>query len=350
MSFAIDVAQELDIRVLLFGLIALATCTWLYFHLQNLFENRDIPFKVGDEDMDRQISCIPKLETILRRRDLPMVFTPKTEESFIQFILSQISKMTQASGLILNTFEELEAPMISQLGSIFPNIYTVGPLQSLLKTRNIDSPPLESSNGSLRKQDGTCMTWIDSQPSKSVLYISFGSLVILTCEQLMEFWHGLVNSKKRFLWVIRQDLILEGNTPPLEFRVGTRERWCIVNWAPQEEVLAHKAVGGFLTHSGWNSTLEGISAGVPMICWPQLGDQPVNGRCVSEMWRIGIDMKGPCDRWRIEKMVRDVMEDRKGEIIKSTAKNALMARDSVTEGGSSFRSIEKLIEDIRSIN
>lgn len=138
----------------------------------------------------------------------------------------------------------------------------------------------------------------------------------------------------------------------MEFAVGIRERWCIVNWAPQEEVLAHKAVGGFLTHSGWNSTLEGISAGVPMICWPQLGDQPVNSRCVSEMWRIGIDMKGPCDRWRIEKMVRDVMEDRirKGEIIKSTAKNAVMARDSVGEGGSSFRSIEKLIEDIRSIN
>lgn len=160
--------------------------------------------------MDRQITCIPKLETILRRRDLPIVFTPKTEESFIQFILSQISKMTQASGLILNTFEELKAPMISQLGSIFPNIYTVGPLQSLLKSRNIHSPPLESSNGSLRKQDRTCMTWLDSQPSKSVLYVSFGSLVLLTREQLMEFWHGLVNSEKRYLWVIRKDLILEG--------------------------------------------------------------------------------------------------------------------------------------------
>ncbi|RXI02127.1 hypothetical protein DVH24_026657 [Malus domestica] len=91
--------------------------------------------------------------------------------------------------------------------------------------------------------------------------------------------------------------------------MGTKERGLIVEWAPQEEVLAHKAVGGFLTQCGWNSILEGIWAGVPMLCWPRLAEQLVTSRWIGEVWRIGIDMKDTCERSMVEKMIRRLMEE-----------------------------------------
>ncbi|KAE8099292.1 hypothetical protein FH972_017285 [Carpinus fangiana] len=118
-----------------------------------------------------------------------------------------------------------------------------------------------------------------------VVYVSFGSTGLMTRGQLLEFWHGLVNSGKPFLWVVRRDGIegAEGEHPiPEELQESTKERGFLVDWAPQEEVLAHQAVGGFLTHNGWNSTLEGIVAGVPMVCWPTIADQQINNRWVSE--------------------------------------------------------------------
>ena len=166
----------------------------------------------------------------------------------------------------------------------------------------------------------------------------------------MEFWYGLVNSKKRFLWVIRPDLVAQKDGEgkiPMELLEGTKDMGYIVGWAPQEEVLAHQAVGGFLTHSGWNSTLESIVAGVPMICWSYFYDQQVNSRFVSEVWKLGMDMKDVCDRVIIEKMVNDLMGEKKEVFMKSTVEMARLANESVSEGGSSYCNLNRLIEDIR---
>lgn len=137
------------------------------------------------------------------------------------------------------------------------------------------------------------MEWLDSQQPKSMLYVSFGSMALLTRDELMKYWYGLVNSKKPFLWAIRPDLIWDENGPgkvPEEMKMGTTVRGRIVGWAPQEDVLAHIAVGGFLTHCGWNSILESICSGKPVIA-----DQQVNSRCVSEVWKLGLDMNSICD-------------------------------------------------------
>ncbi|KAG8376970.1 hypothetical protein BUALT_Bualt09G0119700 [Buddleja alternifolia] len=349
MSFAIDVAEELGIPAITFRTYS-ATCTWTYFHLHKLIQEGEIPVLIeGSEDMDRLISCIPGLENIMRRRDLPSICRLDPQNQILQFYMTQTSKMRKASALILNTFEELEAPIISLLHSIFPTVYAIGPLHTALKSSAVhNSGPYNSS--SLMPFDESCMEWLNSQNLKSVLYVSFGTVVSLSRDQLMEFWYGLVNSDKPFLWAVRPDLIWDENGPgevPEELKMGTKKRGRIVGWAPQEDVLAHNAIGGFLTHSGWNSTLESITAGKPMICWPILADQQVNGRCVSEMWKVGLDMKDVCDRSTVEKMVRGLMEGRHEEVTKSTNEIARLAQDSVREGGSSHRNINKLIEDIK---
>lgn len=195
------------------------------------------------------------------------------------------------------------------------------------------------------------MAWLEAQPQGSVIYVSFGSSTIVKREDLMEIWHGLVNSKKRFLWVMRPDIVAAKDNDdriPAEVEEGTRERGLIVGWAPQEDVLAHKAVGGFFTHNGWNSTLDSVVAGVPMICWPYFADQQINSRFVSEVWKLGLDMKDVCDRHVVEKMVNDLMVHRKEEFLKSAQEMAMLAHKSVTPGGSSYSSFDDLIQYIKS--
>ncbi|KAI5670566.1 hypothetical protein M9H77_10930 [Catharanthus roseus] len=168
----------------------------------------------------------------------------------------------------------------------------------------------------------------------------------------MEFWHGLVNSGIRFLWVLRPDSIIgkegEIKTPEeVDLEEATKARGYMVGWAPQEEVLAHQAIGGFLTHSGWNSTLESIVAGKPMICWPFFVDQQINSRFVGEVWKLGLDMKDTCDRVLIEKMVRELMEERRDEFLERAEEMAKLAKNAINDGGSSFLNFNRLVEDIR---
>jgi hypothetical protein len=173
----------------------------------------------------------------------------------------------------------------------------------------------------------------------------------MTWSQVVEFWHGLVSSGVNFLWVQRPGFVadkVKEDEIPVELLDGTKERGRIVSWAPQEEVLGHRAVGGFLTHSGWNSSLESIVEGVPMICWPHYVDQQVTSRFVSEVWKIGIDMKDSCDRFVIEQMVRDLMEVRRDEFTEFVSQIAKLSRESVNEGGSSYHDLNRLINDIKS--
>lgn len=348
LSFAIDAAKEIGIMSISFRTIS-ACCFWTYFCTPHLVEAGALPFK-GNDNLDELVTGVPGMEGFLRLRDLPSFFRVcNLDDQSFQFVITETRKTPEAHGFILNTFEELEAPILAHIRSHCPNLYPIGPLHAHLKSRQLGSSSSQSSN-SLWKEDRNCMTWLDAQPLKSVIYVSFGSMVTCTREQIIEFWHGLVNSNKLFLWVIRPDSVTgkDGRSQiPAELSAGTKDKGYMVEWAPQEEVLAHPAVGAFLTHSGWNSTIESIIAGVPMICWPYFADQQVNSRFVSEVWKVGVDMKDTCDRVTVEKMVKYVMEVWRDELYRSADKMAKLATGAVSLGGSSHSNLDRLIQDIR---
>ncbi|KAL8102889.1 hypothetical protein AgCh_027423 [Apium graveolens] len=349
MSFVCDVANELGISI--FYTRTLSPCSLsVFFSLPKLIQAGELPFSTTGDDLDKPIKSVPGMENFLRGRDLPDFCRSDTiSNPRIQLFKNENQENARAQGLILNSFDDLEGPVLDNIRASCPNIYTIGPLHTHLKMKLAGtSSYTTTSSNSLRKEDKSCMSWLDSQPYKSVIYVSFGSIATVTRDQLMEFWYGLVNSRCKFLWVIRPDSISGDGEIPAEVLEGTKERGYIVGWAPQEEVLAHQSVGGFLTHSGWNSTLESVVEGVPMICWPYFMDQQVNSRFVSEVWKLGLDMKDTCDRVIVEKMIKEVMIERKTEFIKSADRMAMLAKQSLSEGGSSCSNLERLVKDIKS--
>lgn len=389
LNFALDVAQEIGVPFINFRTIS-ACAFWAYFSIPQLIETGELPFSginqiksnlllsliisihnhrlfvcvciyifsnVG-EDMDKKVANVKGMEEFLRRRDLPSMFrATDLRNPFFQMVLTETLQTPRARGLILNTFENLEEPILSLIRSnCNPNLYTIGPLHTHLKAR-LSSTTTSVSSNSLREEDRNCIRWLGMQPPKSVIYVSFGSVATVTRDDLLEFWHGLVNSGTRFLWVMRPDLVVAGKDggrrkaeEEVELEEATAERGYMVEWAPQEEVLGHEAVGGFLTHSGWNSTLESIAAGVPMICWSYFADQQINSRFVGEVWKMGLDMKDTCNRDIVEQMVRDIMVVRKDELLGRAEEMAELAKNAISDGGSSFSNLDRLVEDIRQMS
>ncbi|XP_015162130.1 UDP-glycosyltransferase 74E1-like [Solanum tuberosum] len=194
----------------------------------------------------------------------------------------------------------------------------------------------------------TCMKWLDSKEIGSVVYVSFGSLASLDEQQMEELALGLIMSKCYFLWVVRAT---EENKLPEEFMSKLSEKGLMVNWCPQLDVLAHRAIGCFFTHSGWNSTLEALSLGVPMVTMPQWSDQPTNAKFISDVWQTGVRVKvgenGVVNRDEIASSIREVMEEEKGIMLKENAmKWKKLAKEAVDEGGSSDKNIEEFLSNL----
>jgi hypothetical protein len=240
--------------------------------------------------------------------------------------------------LLCNSFYELDSPACN----LIPGIIPVGPL--LLGNQ------LSSHVGSFWSEDLTCLSWLDKQPVGSVIYVAFGSTSIHNQQQFEELAFGLELIGQPFLWVVRSDII---NGPLSEFLDGFKtrivDRGYIVEWACQEKVLAHPSTACFLSHCGWNSTLEGISMGVPFLCWPYFADQFHNKSYICDAWKVGLglnpDENGLITRHEINTKIKTLLFD---DGIKTNAlKLKEMAKKSVTEGGSSFKNFKSFIEQIK---
>nr|GEX65834.1 7-deoxyloganetin glucosyltransferase-like [Tanacetum cinerariifolium] len=352
MCFTLDVAKELDIPEFLLWTSGTGSLI-CYDQYPNLLEKGLMPLKdpsfLVNGYLDTVIDCIPGMSGI-RLKDIPpfirMIYPG--DEYMAQYLSSQVNRAKTASAIIFNTFNDLEPDVLDTLSSIFPPCYGIGPLHLLEKSREDNS--LASIKSNLWKEESECLTWLDSQAPASVIYVNFGSIAVMTKQQLVEFCWGLANSNYPFLWIIRPDLVVgESAMLPPEFVTGTSGRGLLVGWCPQEQVLNHPSIGGFLTHSGWNSTLESISSGVPMICWPFFADQQVNCWLSCNKWGIAMEIDNDVKRDEVGKLVAELMNGEKGNALRKNATKWRKKAEAacVTNDGSSVANLEKLVQHLQ---
>ncbi|XLR24297.1 hypothetical protein S83_052197, partial [Arachis hypogaea] len=228
-----------------------------------------------DGYLDTKVDWIPAMKGA-RLKDLPTFLrTTNPSDVMFNYNIVKVNTAMHVKGVILNTFEDLESEVLDAIRAKYSNVYSIGPLSMLFKQLSNSNTQLESIDLNLWKEDNKCLEWLDKRDRGSVVYVSFGSLVIMTPKQLSEFAWGLVNSKYHFLWVIRPNLVHDNNnngdgklSDEYVNVIERCERGLVLGWCQQEKVLCHASIGGFLTHCGWNSTLESICEGVPMACWP----------------------------------------------------------------------------------
>ncbi|XP_077213611.1 7-deoxyloganetin glucosyltransferase-like [Tasmannia lanceolata] len=350
MSFAQEVADELGIPDVM--LWTMSTCSWMgFFQYDELIRRGYTPFKDAswftNGYLDTPIDWIPGMQDI-RLKDLPsFIRTTDPNDIMLNFCKEEVKRSLKSSAIIFHTFDELEHEVVDAIKCVFTrNLYTIGPLPQLYNSKS--ESRMDSIQSNLWKEEKGSVEWLDKRDPNSVVYVNFGSITVLTPEQLNEFAWGLANSKHPFLWVIRPDLV-SGESAVLapEFVEETKERGLLMGWCPQKEVLAHPSVGGFLTHSGWNSTLESIFNGIPMLCWPFFADQMTNCRYTCDVWGIGMEIDNGVTRVEVEGLVRELMEGEKGkEMRKKAIEWKESARKSTEPGGSSYTDLDRLVNDL----
>lgn len=288
--------------------------------------------------MEAKIEELPPLKV----KDIPLIET-KNPEDLYEVIENMVEETKKASCLIFNTFQEVEGQDLGKLEQDFKMpTFAIGPFHKYFS----------AASSSILTQEKSSVSWLDAQAPKSVLYVSFGSIASMAAKDLAEVAWGLAGSMQPFLWVVRPGLV-DGaewlEMLPNEFLSSVRERSHIVKWAPQQEVLSHPAIAGFWTHCGWNSTVEAICEGVPMICSPFFGDQMVNSRYVNNVWRIGIMMERGMERGEIGDVIRRLVREREGEEIRERVM-CLKEKAGVCliEGGSSYLALDGFINLISS--
>ncbi|CAL2266913.1 unnamed protein product [Prunus armeniaca] len=348
MGFGSRAAVELGIPEVQFW--TASACGFMgYLQYSELLQRGLVPFKEKnldnqDDPLDVLIDWIPGMKNV-RLKDIP--YHPN--EIMFDFMGSEAQNCLKSSAIIFNTFDEFEHQVLEAISGIFPNIYTIGPLPLLCRHVPADDSQIKSLSPSLWKEDRECVEWLDKREPNSVVYVNYGSVAVMTEQHLKEFAWGLANSKHPFLWIVRADVVMGSDDSallPPEYFVEIKDRGKIASWCTQEQVLAHPSVAVFLTHCGWNSILETVCEGVPVICWPFFADQQTNCGYACSSWGIGLEVKYDVKRYEIEVLVKEMMEGEKGKELKQKAlewkKKAIEATDI---GGPSYNNFERLIKN-----
>ncbi|XP_042519866.1 UDP-glycosyltransferase 82A1-like [Macadamia integrifolia] len=298
-SWAIEVANRCGVPAAGFWPAMLAT-----YHLitsipdminVGLIDEFGIPQHQGE-------GCFLPGQSLLSTTDLPwLVGDSASQKSRFTFWLRTFDRLRALQWLLANTFPEGYDDQKQNYHSIkstqdYPLIFQVGPLTRYSGNKN----------PSFWEEDRSCLDWLDKQKPGSVIYVSFGSWVgTIGEEKVNELALGLEATRRPFIWVIsptwRKGL-------PMGYLERVAKQGKLVSWAPQKELLQHEAIGCYLTHCGWNSTMEAIECGKSLLCYPVSGDQFVNCKYIVKVWGIGVEMQG--DGWRdVEEGVKRVMEE-----------------------------------------
>ncbi|XVF45098.1 hypothetical protein PTKIN_Ptkin02bG0178600 [Pterospermum kingtungense] len=317
------------------------------------------PYKKVKSDSEPFV--IPNLpgDIMLTKKQIPNVITQEDENGFTKLVKEWRESGLRSYGVIVNSFYQLEAVYSDHYRNVFGRkAWHTGPVS--LCNRAIEDKADRGKKASVDEHE--CLKWLDSKQPHSVVYICFGSVANFSSAQLMEIAFGIEASRQQFIWVVRKEKNNEEDEDwlPQGFEKRIEDKGLIIRgWAPQVLILDHEAVGAFVTHCGWNSTLEGICAGLPMVTWPVFAEQFYNEKQVTQMLKIGVGVGAQkwvevvgdfVERNAIEKAVKEVMVGERAEEMRSRAK-ALgeMAKRAVEEGGSSFSDLNALVEELKQL-
>ncbi|KAF5728764.1 putative UDP-glucosyltransferase 74F2 [Tripterygium wilfordii] len=338
LPWALDVAQQ-------FGLVGAAFVThmaavnYIYYNAHHKL----LPLPVVSSPVT--IPGLPPLEI----RDLPsFIYAADSYPAYLELVLAQFSNMNKADYVLVNTFYKLEEQVVDAMSKVWGcPLLTIGPTIPSLYLENRLQVDNDYGLNLFQLDSSMSIDWLNNKPPRSVIYVSFGSMADLNDKQMEELAHGFKRSNFYFLWVIRDS---EESKIPRGFKEETSKSnvGLIVNWSPQLEVLADEAIGCFFTHCGWNSTIEALSLGVPVVAMPQWTDQTTDAKFVEDVWKVGVrvrvDDNGIVSREEIESCIRDVMEgERGGEMKKNAKKWKGLAIEAVSEGGTSDTNVDKFV-------
>lgn len=313
---------------------------------------------------DQIVSSINAAELInlpglppLAKEDLPSFLLPDTPHGFMVTAFSNLfEELRKGEGkprLLANTFDALEKDALEAIAEEV-EVTTVGPMipSAFLDGKNKSDT---SFGGDIisTSPDDDYIRWLGEKDEASIVYISFGSFSVLSQRQMEEILGAIKESGYPFMWVMRKSEIQE-EAQMEEFRVRVyreteQQGGIVVGWCSQVEVLSHPAVGCFVTHCGWNSTAEGLAAGVPMVCIPQWSDQPTNAKLVQDVWKAGVRAKsdsedGVVEAGELRRCLEAAMRDEMRETVK---KWGVAARVAAGEGGSSEKNILAFVEKLK---
>ncbi|XP_021821658.1 UDP-glycosyltransferase 73C3-like [Prunus avium] len=358
MAWTANIARKFRMPRLLFD----GTSCFTLLCSHNIQEHKVLESVSGSEPF--LVPGLPdKIE--LTKSQLPGSMNPGSED-FTRLHDKVKQSEEGAYGIVVNSFEELEFEYVKEYKKVNHEgrVWSIGPV-SLSNKTDLD----KAQRGNMASIDeNKCLNWLGSWPQSSVVYVCLGSLSQVTTLQLVELGLGLEASNRPFVWVISRNKIDEWEKWLLEdgFEERIKGRGLLIHgWAPQVLILSHPAVGGFLTHCGWNSTLEGICAGIPMITWPFFAEQFYNEKFIVQVLKIGVSVGAkvaiPLGEQEISKVLVKrvefkeaidkvmIKEGKEGEERRERARElAVLAKKATEEGGSSYLNMTLLIEDIRS--
>ncbi|KAJ6853355.1 putative anthocyanidin 3-O-glucosyltransferase 2 [Iris pallida] len=358
----IDIANELDIPTYVY-FTSTAFMLGLFLHLPALDQKIDVDFEQVEEEIE-----IDGIASTVPSRSMPSALMSKSREGQRYFwLVYHGRRFWEAKGVIVNTFAELEHAVVAALGGEggrlmhgqpLPQVYPVGPILSLGDADHAEGAVTERHE---------CLKWLDGRPPASVVFLCFGSMGTFDTLQVREIASGLEQSGHRFLWSLHTTTPTDGGggrSPtdtslddilPEGFLERTKERGMVwPSWVPQAQILSHGAVGGFVTHCGWNSCLESLWFGVPMLGWPLYAEQHVNE--LELVRNLGLAVGLRFDRRKdnfvtagdLERGVRCLMgEGEEGKRVRErVGEMSLASRKAVEEGGSSYMNLKRLAADL----
>eukprot|EP01018_Ginkgo_biloba_P020564 Gb_34095 [translate_table: standard] len=373
-GWTLDVANRLGIPRVTFNTIgAFATCVyyslWMY-----------LPHKPTDSDT----FALPDLPDVsFHKSQIPLSLKLTDDrDPWHLFLKRQIPRNLQSWATLVNTFDALERKFVDQMqASTCGRVWSVGPVlpKAVVREPSTTGKTPETMCSTPRGKpsglsESECLQWLDSHPPSSILYVSFGTQVTISTAQMEALALGLEASRQPFIWAVRPpveiaQLSINGALNSSDFLpAGFEERMkeskqglLIRGWAPQLFILSHSSTGGFLSHCGWNSILESLSNGVPIIGWPIAAEQFYNSKLLEEEVGVSVEVcrgiDGELSHQKVESVVRMLMVEVKGialrkkaREIREAAKNAVSAWWSSSEDremkGTSTSNLDEFIREI----